>query len=418
MIQVWAGSIPSGVIHQLPENRFSFTYRADAGRDVAVSLTMPVRPESWLFPGLHPVFDMNLPEGNLRQWFNEHVAKTIPNFNDLELLRITGKSQIGRLRFTSFGEALTDDDLPGCNLQEILLYKGSQGLFDDLMNRYARYSGISGAQPKVLLRSDGTGKHKISQGPQKSSRKTSEFRFTTKIATHIVKAWTKDFPELALNEFLCLQAARNAGLHVARAVLSEDRRILVVDRFDLQEDGSFLGFEETCSLVGKVAREKYNGSYEQVAKALTAYSLPSRLMETLHRYFLSVVLTVLVRNGDAHLKNFGILYQDPCSRRGWGSPVFDVVTTTAYLPRDTLALTLGGTKRWPTRKALEKFGQMGCGLPLPEVREAIEAAESGVTAVIPELKRWIKSEPAFLETGKTMLSAWNCGLESLGRTVI
>ena len=137
----------------------------------------------------------------------------------------------------------------------------------------------------------------------------------------------------------------------------------------------------------------------------------------MHRYFLSLVVTVLVRNGDAHLKNFGILYQDPASRQGWGSPVFDVVTTTAYLPADILALTLGGTKRWQTRKALDKFGQMSCGLPISDIREAFDAAESGLMAVIPELKRWIKAEPAFAETGRAMLSAWEGGLASLARTV-
>jgi serine/threonine-protein kinase HipA len=34
------------------------------------------------------------------------------------------------------------------------------------------------------------------------------------------------------------------------------------------------------------------------------------------------------------------------------SPVFDIVSTTPYLPNDTMALSLTGSKRWPKQEVL------------------------------------------------------------------
>ena len=98
MLNVWASGEPSGRLNRIDQNTYSFTYLPDRPQKSAVSLTMPVRPESWLWKfGLHPIFDINLPEGALRRWLEGMFSKAVPDFDDLELLRITGRSQIGRL---------------------------------------------------------------------------------------------------------------------------------------------------------------------------------------------------------------------------------------------------------------------------------------------------------------------------------
>ena len=80
---------------------FVFGYRADARADSAVSLTMPVRVDQYdSMSGLLPVFEMNLPEGALRDRLRLQFAKAIPEFDDLDLLQIVGSSQIGRLRYS------------------------------------------------------------------------------------------------------------------------------------------------------------------------------------------------------------------------------------------------------------------------------------------------------------------------------
>jgi len=52
----------------------------------------------------------------------------------------------------------------------------------------------------------------------------------------------------------------------------------------------------------------------------------------------------MVGNGDAHLKNFGLLYRDPLGADARLAPAYDIVNTTAYIEEDTLALQLAGSK--------------------------------------------------------------------------
>jgi serine/threonine-protein kinase HipA len=114
------------------------------------------------------------------------------------------------------------------------------------------------------------------------------------------------------------------------------------------------------SLQGKVNDEKYEGSYENVALAIEKNASPELAYASLKEFFESIVLSVIVRNGDAHLKNFGLLYTDPTSDDCRLSPLFDVVCTTMYLPRDQMALKLAKSKSWPDRKTLIQFGRQHC----------------------------------------------------------
>jgi serine/threonine-protein kinase HipA len=100
----------------------------------------------------------------------------------------------------------------------------------------------------------------------------------------------------------------------------------------------------------------------------------------LEQFFAYLVLSVLVRNGDAHLKNFGVLYDD---QRTWLSPLYDQVTTTIYTYEPpggfesvdrTMALKLrrGGrsgeasrVRSYPTLEELQAFGRDVCGVYQP-----------------------------------------------------
>ena len=72
-----------------------------------------------------------------------------------------------------------------------------------------------------------------------------------------------------------------------------------------------------------------------------------------------VALSFLVDNGDAHLKNFGLLYTDPTTSDCRLAPAFDVVNTTAYIPEDVLALDLCGQKSFfSARQGLLDFAKV------------------------------------------------------------
>jgi hypothetical protein len=62
----------------------------------------------------------------------------------------------------------------------------------------------------------------------------------------------------------------------------------------------------------------------------------------MEKLFMLIALNCALRNGDAHLKNFGIVYDDVQGEARL-APVYDLVTTSVYLPKDSLALTLNGS---------------------------------------------------------------------------
>lgn len=248
-----------------------FSYGQNCLPADAVSLTMPVRRDQYdASGGLPPIFEMNLPEGALRERLRLRFAKTVPDFDDLDLLAVVGSSQIGRLRY-SRGERL-EQTMPTQNLQEILTYRGTADLFAHLLERFATHSGISGIQPKVLVRDEKAPAKRVDRG-----------------ATHIVKAYdSAEYPELAANEVICTHGAAAAGIETTRLALSDNRRLLVADRFDLRPDGSYFGLEDFCVLSGLRAHGRYDGSYEGVARRLGNFVSPRALSHALEQYALVV----------------------------------------------------------------------------------------------------------------------------------
>lgn len=97
------------------------------------------------------------------------------------------------------------------------------------------------------------------------------------------------------------------------------------------------------------------------------------------------MLSVAVRNGDAHLKNFGLLYTDPASNDVQLSPLYDIVNTTSYLPKDVMALKLAKTKSWPYRDSLIGFAKRHCDIDNPDfvIDSIVEAAVSYVPDITP-----------------------------------
>jgi serine/threonine-protein kinase HipA len=140
-----------------------------------------------------------------------------------------------------------------------------------------------------------------------------------------------------------------------------------------------LGFEDIAALAGLRVRDilsdrKYHGSYQRIAELLRQLQLHSH---NLYRFFEQVAFSIMVRNGDAHLKNFGLLYRS--EQDIWLAPMFDVVTTSIYryarspggplLEDRTLALKLFAGRHqgraYPTLQELLDFGSKVCGVARP-----------------------------------------------------
>ena len=351
---------PSGMLDKA--SRFVFNYTTTE-RASEVSLGMPIQVESYGSSVLHPVFAMNRPEGYLLDRIRNKFGKLM-QLNDMRLLALTGANQIGRLRYAE-PNAENKRLRTGIGLTTILESEDSNELFEYLVDTYLT-SGISGFQPKVMIPNE----EMLARQPAK----TMPGERATVIAPDlIVKASGEDYPHLAQNEFLCMDAARRAGLTVPEFWLSESGKLFVMSRFDLVSDQQ-LGFEDMVVLMNRSNEEKYLGSYEQIAKVINAYC-GEHAPESCRRFFEYLALTVLVRNGDAHLKNFGLLYEDPHTAPPKLSPLFDVVTTTIYkyqnkhgveLADRELAIKLAKSKRYPDRKTLIEFGRNVCGVAKPE----------------------------------------------------
>lgn len=373
-LNVFAAGVPSGWLNRSDreEDTILFGYRSGCPAEAAVSITMPVRIDQYdAMSGLLPIFEMNLPEGQLRETLRNQFAKVVPEFDDLDLLSIVGSSQIGRLRYSQHPHL--DEQIPEQSLQEILTYKGSADLFAHLMQKFATHSGVSGVQPKVLVRDQ-----------------AAIDRISHRGATHIVKAFdARVYPELALNEFICTQGAAAAGIRTPDVRLSRNRQFLVVDRFDLTGDGRYLGVEDFCVLQGRRAHGRYDGSYEGIAKRITDFVSTEQLARARAQFALMVVYSCAIGNGDAHLKNFSVLYDDPEGRIDF-APAYDLVSTTPYIPDDTLALSLGGTKRFPDRNGLARFVRQTTGATERAAAQLLTQASHGIKTAIDLAKQYAR----------------------------
>ena len=166
-----------------------------------------------------------------------------------------------------------------------------------------------------------------------------------------------------------------------------------------------------CSLQALGTAQKYTGSYERVARSIRDFVSGDYLPAAQEQFFATLVLSVMVRNGDGHLKNFGVLYPAPSAVTL--APVYDLVTTTAYLKKDVPALSVAGTKKWWTRKMLERFAVSHLSLPVRIVADTIERMAEAVTETQTNLSAYLNEHPEFREIGGRMLAEWNEGVKEM-----
>jgi serine/threonine-protein kinase HipA len=258
--------------------RFVFNYSTKE-RMCETSLLMPLRAESYASGAMLGPFCMNLPEGYLKEKIGQRLAK-YGAVDDMRLLAFVGRNQIGRLRFAE-PEAGPGTPKAQIGRAELLKQSSSKALFEFLLDAYLE-SGISGVQPKVLLRD--------ADKPDSALG----VRATLIHSDLIVKASGDDYPHLALNEFLCMSAAKKAGILVPPFWLSDDGGLFVMERFDLEGEQQ-IGFEDMAVLMNRTgtADQKYQGSYEAVAKAIAIYCGAEQRATSLHRLFEYLALSVM-----------------------------------------------------------------------------------------------------------------------------
>ena len=133
------------VLEPIGDFKSVLTYVPDAALENLVSLTMLVRTESYVWDDqLHPIFQMNLPEGYLLQVLQEEFGPHI-GASPMALLSVIGRNMVGRLQVAPPGAALNEPASP-IDVTDILKGDNLEEAFTALVREHAR-SGVSGVLP-------------------------------------------------------------------------------------------------------------------------------------------------------------------------------------------------------------------------------------------------------------------------------
>ena len=140
------------------------------------------------------------------------------------------------------------------------------------------------------------------------------------------------------------------------------------------------------------------------------YSVSTQKLEDMKSFYKLIIMNYLLKNGDAHLKNFGILYNSDFSQI-YFAPAYDVVNTVVYFHKDRPALSMFGKKVWFGKKELVKFGIQSCYLNQNEANEIYELCIKALKSSIFELEEYLKSDKNFQVIGTMMLNIWKLSLD-------
>jgi serine/threonine-protein kinase HipA len=196
-------------------------------------------------------------------------------------------------------------------------------------------TAVTGVQAKLSLHITGN------QGQGTAKR----FTIVGLWGGYILKPPSAAYPQLPEVEDLTMHLATSAKISTAPHSLirlASGSLAYITKRIDRTKKGK-LAMEDMCQLTERLTEDKYQGSYEQIAKAIMRYSATPGL--DLVNFFELVLFSFLTGNADMHLKNFSLLERPELGMTL--SPAYDLVNTSLVNPTDDeeMALTLNGKKR-------------------------------------------------------------------------
>jgi serine/threonine-protein kinase HipA len=384
-------------LEQAGDFKSVLTYHPHVAADDFVSLTMPVRTESYVWDDqLPPVLQMNLPEGYLLQVLQEQFGPHM-GASPMALLSVVGRNMVGRVQVAAPGADLREPAKP---IEVAALLKGdnSEAAFSALVRQHAT-SGVSGVVPKFLdAQTEALAQHK------KASLVTRR---------HIIKGSSAQLPFIALNEHLCMQVASRV-MPTAKTEVSDDGQALVVHRFDVDAHGqAHWGMEDFCSLLGLRPAAKYDTTWERIARAVRDHVPGERRLETFRQLAKTLLLTFALRNADCHAKNLALLYTSRADAHL--SPTYDMLSTSVYagFAHNPPGIEFMGKKTWAPGKNLQKFITTTFGIQPKEQQHMVQAISDAVADVAPLVRQAMLQHPGFEDIGKRMLLAWAEGVQGL-----
>lgn len=273
-----------------------------------------------------PFFSNLLPEGHLRRYLAER-ARVNPE-REFYLLWALGNDLPGAITITA-----ADGELWPADLNE-------DGDHDnDHHHENALRFSLAGVQLKFSAVSDATGGLTIPASGAGGS--------------WIVKLPSREYDGVPENEFSMMKLAAMMGMNVlAIDLVAMDaiknvpagieqlgRHAFVIERFDRLSDGARVHIEDFAQVFDVYADNKYKkASMRNIAQVIAAEGSNEDLVEFVRR----LTFSMIVGNGDMHLKNWSLIYPD--RRHVSLAPAYDFVSTIPYLPEDGTGLNISRSK--------------------------------------------------------------------------
>ena len=283
---------------------------------------------------LHPVLSNLLPEGPLR----ELAAKGLKvHVNDeFHILAHLGGDLPGALVATP----MEPGDVPAGLLAEI--DATSPVRFDD-REHGAALTSLAGVQMKFsakgmrgrysVTRSDARGEW-IVKTPSTTHRHVPQNEFTTMSLAAMAGVEMTDFELVAVDKLDGLPPVN----------LPDESQAFSIKRFD-RRGGERIHMEDFAQVFVRAPDRKYDDTvtYSNIGRLVYRYSGDG--LADSQQMARRLLVNILLANGDAHLKNWSLVYPDRVTPRL--SPAYDIVMTSVYAEGEKeVALKLGRTREW------------------------------------------------------------------------
>jgi serine/threonine-protein kinase HipA len=331
-LAVYWGEHPLGNLERFPGGRglLGFAY-GDAWLESGgppISLSLP------LMSGMQDpltssnFFENYLPEGDAFGVFA--LLKHISPGDAFSFLSVYGRECAGALSVLPFGESWEESPPEYRDVTDIVSGQLALPARERLNLITATDSKVSlaGAQNKLPVRIE---EGRLLVPAEKSFAAT----------THIIKAPSTVLPDMQFNEAFCMDLARAVGLPAPETEILEfgGTAVLAAERYDRRcLDGAVrrLHQEDFCQALGLFSQQKYEErqgpGFAACAGVAGKCSDASGARENFAR---AAVYNLLVGNGDAHGKNFSVIYDwaPELGQLGKGfrlAPFYDIISTLLY----------------------------------------------------------------------------------------
>lgn len=319
---------------------FADEFKADPSRPTFSLVTHPNFPssetlmsQSWAKnQRLHPVLSNLLPEGALRELISRGL-KTHAD-NEYQIFSYLGQDLPGAL----LAVPIAPDEVPAT----LLAAHGKVRVVEHRVSKQENKFSLAGVQMKFSMK-EKDGRYNLAKNGA--------------LGDWIIKTPSTNHQHVPLNEYTAMSLAALAGVDtpdfklvdlgkldsLPQINLPDEKLAFAIKRFD-REGNTRIHMEDFAQVLVKYPHEKYNSAnYEQIGKVIYDYSGDG--LADAQQLARRLLVNILLANGDAHLKNWSLLYQDQMTPRL--SPAYDIVTTSVYIEGETqFALNLAKTKLW------------------------------------------------------------------------